>query len=178
MAEQTTNIQELISQLRTFQTVEQEELDRLRARLEELDGMSRELYDRLARDNNDYEARRKLERVEEEIRDKSARLKRDEAAMRDKLVQIRQQILLMRNDKLMEIEQRSKAMRRRREEIHAQLLPEALARVEALQEEESRLSLNIEILAAQIHELNQIELPATHSSPGSRGNEGRSGEVA
>lgn len=156
-----TMLQELLNEMQATQTLQEEEATRLRRRQAWLEGRRREFFDTVTANSSDFETRRKLEDTEHQLEEIHGLLIRAEIDLKTALAGMRQRVIELRNDELARLEGENKAVRQRKAEIHGELLPEAVARVAALQEEEERLNQRSEEIIRRIRELNQIDLPTT-----------------
>jgi glycyl-tRNA synthetase beta subunit len=161
MNQHPSNLQELLGELHTLQGAQEEETTRLRRRVSWLESRRRELFDTVSLNSSDFETRRKLEETERQLADLQQLLGRTESELKESMQDIRQRIIALRNEELTRLEQEAKALRQRKDEIHNELLPEAMSRVSTLQEEEDRLAQRIEESSRRMRELNKIELPTT-----------------
>ncbi len=155
------NIQELMSEMQNLQATQEEETGKLRRRLAGLESRRREFFDVVANNSSDFEMRHKLEEAENQLLETQQMLSRAETELKANLQDFRTRILALRNEELARLEQESKSLRQRKNEIHTELLPAAMARANVLQEEERNLTLQVEELSRRMRDLNQMELPTT-----------------
>ena len=155
------NLQELLGELQNLQGTQEEETTRLRRRVGWLESRRRELFDTVALNSSDFETRRKLEETERQLADLQQSLGRTESELKESMQDIRQRVIALRNEELTRLEQEVKALRQRKDEIHNELLPEAMNRLNTLKEEEDRLAQRVEEASRRMRELNKIELPTT-----------------
>lgn len=156
-----STLQELLNELHATQASQEEEATRLRRRQAWLESRRREFFDVVAVNSSDFETRRKLEETEHQLEEVHGLLIRAEVDLKATLAGLRHKIIELRNEELCRLEGENKAVRQRKAEIHGELLPEAMARVASLQEEEERLNQRSEEIIRRIRELNQIDLPTT-----------------
>ena len=163
MSQLDPQLQELINEMQTMQAAQEDAIARMRARVEWLEARRREFYEILNKSSADLETRRKLEDIENQLDEIQKTLARSDEDLKSSLKEIRKRILSIRNDRMSEIEGRTKVLRQRREEIRTVLLPEATARVATLNEEDAQLFTQIEEMTRQLRDLDQIEMPPTLS---------------
>ena len=163
MSQLDPQLQELINEMQTMQAAQEDAIARMRARVEWLEARRREFYEILNKSSADLETRRKLEDIENQLDEIQKTLARSDEDLKSSLKEIRKRILSIRNDRMSEIEGRTKVLRQRREEIRTVLLPEATARVATLNEEDAQLFTQIEEMTRQLRDLDQIEMPTTLS---------------
>ena len=161
MKQNYSSLQELITEMQTMQTSHEEESTRLRRRQAWLEGRRREYFDGVSTNSSDFDTRRKLDETERQLEEIHGQLSRAEQELRAALTEMRQRVIDMRNEELTRLEQERKAMTQRKAEIHNELLPEVMARVTALREEEDRLGQRGEEITRRIRELNLLDLPTT-----------------
>jgi hypothetical protein len=159
-----SELQDLIARMQSLQTQHREENQRLRRRLEWLESRRREFFEVMTANASDQENRRKLDDAERQIDELQATLTQADAGLKSSLQEIRQRILVLRNEELTRLEDEGRSLRERREHIRIRLLPAAQARVSALQEEEGKLEKRFDDLSRRIRELNELDPTQTNQS--------------
>ena len=154
---QSAALQDLIAQMQALQAKQQEETLRLRRRLEWLESRRREFFEIMAANASDLENRRKLAETERQTDEMQKLLAQSDAEIKAAMAEIRQKILALRNEELTRLEEEARIARERKERIKNRLLPNALSRVGALQEEEAKLNHRTEELARRIRELHVLD---------------------
>lgn len=163
MSHPDPQLHELINEMQSMQAEQEDAIARMRARVEWLETRRREFYELLTKSSADLETRRKLEEIENQLDEIQKTLAKAEEDLKTALKEIRTRILGIRNERMSEIERKTKALRQRREEIRTALLPEAQARIAKLGEEDTQLQAQIDELTRQLRELDQLEMPTTLS---------------
>jgi chromosome segregation ATPase len=165
MAKSTpSELQELITQMQALQTRQQEETVRLRRRLEWLENRRREFFEIMTANSSDVANRRKLEETERQVDEIQALLTQSETELKSSMQEIRQRIIALRNEELTRLEEETRLLRERKDQIRNKLLPTAVSRVNALQEEEGKLGQRFEELNRRIRELNELDPSTIHQS--------------
>jgi archaellum component FlaC len=159
-----SELHELIAQMKSLQVQQQEETNRLRRRLDWLEGRRREFFEIMTADASDLENRRKLEETERQVDEIQALLAQSDTDLKKVMEEIRQRILALRNEELARLENEARTLRDRKELIRNRLLPAAVARVGSLQEEESKLGQRCEELNRRIRELDELDPSTIHQS--------------
>lgn len=155
----SSNLHELIAEMQQLQASQEEETNRLRRRLSWLESRRREFFDLVSQNNSDMETRRKLDETEKQLDQIQSTLNQSEADLKKVLREIRQRILEMRNQELSRLEEETKLLRQRKETIHQEEMPEVMARLSALKEEETTIDQQIEELARRMRDLSTIDMP-------------------
>ncbi|HOE97919.1 MAG TPA: hypothetical protein PLS90_07985 [Candidatus Sumerlaeota bacterium] len=161
---QGTGLQGLITEMRAIQETQETETSRLRQRLSWLESRRQEFYNLVASDNGSVDTRRKLEETDRQIERMQSTLNRAESDLKQSLLEIRQRIIALLNEEMALLEEQLKELRRRKNEIHHELLPEATARVTRLHEEESQLDQQIEEVVKRLSALANFDVSAPNTS--------------
>lgn len=154
-------LHELLAKMQNLRESQQEQIQNMRRRLNWLEQQRRELFNTLATETNDQQVRHKLDSIEQQSAELQSLLGDAERDLAQSLRDIRQRIMNLRNEKLTAMEDHLKQVRARREQLHSRLLPEAQARVSALQEEEDRLTQQCNEISRRIQALNRFDTDTT-----------------
>ncbi|MCE5229557.1 FUSC family protein [bacterium] len=151
------SLQELLNSMQNTQAAHEEESVKLRRRVQWLEARRREFFAILSQGSSDPETVRKLDETEQQLQEIHQLLGRVESELKQSQMEIKQRILEVRGEEMARIQAERERIRVRRDKIRNQLLPQALNRVERLQEEEASIAQEDAELARRLRGLGQFD---------------------
>lgn len=149
-------LQDLVNTLQAMQSSCEDEAIKLRRRVQWLDARRREFFSILSQSGSDPDIVRKLDETEKQIEEIHGVLGRIEGELKQSQMEFRQKILKVRDEEMSRIQAERERIRQRREKIR-NLLPQAINRVERLQEEDNSITQEDAELQRRLRELGALD---------------------